>query len=93
MEITVSEYTPIRSLLNIAVTEYSTYHDQYIKIMVKDAILLAQDDKYRYSANRRMYKYSAYLSRHSVSVIRKMNPDRLSLDDYRILFEIFNQLI
>ena len=90
--IKVNEYTPIRSLLNIAVTEYATYHDQYIKIMVRDAISLSHDKTYRVVANTRMYRYSSYLSKHSVEVIRQMNPDRLSLSDYKTLFEIFSRI-
>lgn len=91
-EIRITEYTPIRSLLNIAVTEYESYHDKYIKIMVKDAIFLSENNEYRFKANRRVYKFSSYLSVNSIDIIKSMKPDHLTLDNYKTLFEIFKSL-
>ena len=87
-----NEYTPIRSLLHYAVTEYNTYQDQYIKVMVEDAIMLSQDAEYRFRANRRMFRYSSYLSLHKREVVTSMNPQHLGIDEYRVLFEIFKNL-
>ena len=90
--IKVNEFTPIRSLLYHAVADFDNYHDQYISVMVRDAIAIAADHGYKIRANRRLFRYSFYLSVHSVDVIRRMNPDRLTRDDYRALFDIFERL-
>lgn len=92
MRIVINEYTPIRSLLNIAVTEYETYHDHYIEIMVRDAISLSQNQHHKINANRRMYRYSSYLSRHCSVEIQRMDPQRLTLDNYKTLLRIFSNL-
>lgn len=90
--IKVNEYTPIRSLLYHAVNDYDNYHDQYISVMVRDAIAIAGDGGYKLRANRRMFRYSFYLSFHCIEVIRRMNPDRLTRADYQTLFDIFEHL-
>ena len=90
--IKVNEFTPIRSLLYHALTEYDNYHDEYLNIMVRDAIAISRDHGYKVMANRRMFRYSFYLSIHSANVVRRMNPDRLTREDYRVLFEIFEHL-
>lgn len=92
INITPNEYTPIRSLLHYAVTEYETYQDQYIKVMVRDALLLAEDQSYRLRADRRMIRYSLYLSQHERAVIATMNPNALGRAEYNTLFEIFQNL-
>jgi len=91
-KVKLNEYTPIRSLLYYAVNEYQHYTDQYIKIMVRDAIEMANDANSRYMVNRRMYRYSHYLSINSMTVVRRMNPEQLTIEDYRTLFEIFKKL-
>jgi hypothetical protein len=90
--IKVNEYTPIRSLLHHAAMEHEGYHDQNISDMVRDAIAIAGDVEYKIRANRRMFRYSFYLSAHCAEVVRRMNPDSLTREDYRILFEIFEHL-
>lgn len=92
MKVHISEYTPIRTLLSIAVTQYNQYHDVYLKIMVRDAICLSRDSGYRIQANRRMFRYSSYLSKHFIPQVSRMNPEHLTLDDYRLLLDIFSRL-
>lgn len=92
IHVKVNEYTPIRSLLSIAIRNFPDYHDQYIKVMVKDAIQLSRDLEYKVHANGRMYRYSSYLSTHSITIIEQMNPNHLTRDDYQCLYEIFKSL-
>lgn len=92
IHIKVNEYTPIRSLLRIAIRDYPDYQDHYIKVMVRDAIFLSKDFEYRIKANGRMYRYSSYLCAHSMAVVEQMNPDNLTRDDYKLLYEIFKSL-
>lgn len=92
IDITPNEFTPIRSLLHYAVKEFDTYQDQYIKVMVKDALLLAKDQGYLFRANRRMIRYSLYLSQHKRDVIATMNPNALGRNEYHTLLEIFRNL-
>lgn len=92
IQIRVNEYTPIRSLLKMAIRDFPTYQDQYIKVMVSDAISLSRDVEFRTRANGRMFRYSSYLSAHSMTIVGGMNPDRLTRDDYQRLYEIFELL-
>lgn len=92
INITPNEYTPIRSLLHYAVTEYETYQDQYIKVMVRDALLLAENKDYRLRADRRMIRYSLYLSQYKRDTIATMNPNALGRNEYNTLLEIFQNL-
>lgn len=92
IKIKKSEFTPIRSLLEIAVHEYETYEDQYIKIMVHDAKFMIQDSSYRFRADSRVYRYSSYLSKNNIDLISEMDPEDLGIDEYRILLAIFEAL-
>lgn len=92
IRIKVNEYTPIRSLLSIAIRDYPDYRDQYLKVMVNDAILLSRNFEYRVHANGRMYKYSSYLSAHNIAVVEHMDPNNLTREDYLCLYEIFKSL-
>lgn len=92
IQIRVNEYTPIRSLLKKAIRDFSTYQDQYIKVMVSDAISLSRDVGFRTQANGRLFRYSSYLSNHYMTVVNGMNPDSLTRDDYQRLYEIFEVL-
>lgn len=92
INISPNEYTPIRSLLHYAVTEYETYQDQYIKVMVRDALLLAENKDYRLRADRRMIRYSLYLSQYKRDTIATMNPNALGRNEYSTLLEIFQNL-
>lgn len=92
MKTIINEYTPICSLLSIAVTDYNNYHDDYIKVMVRDAISLSENMEYRFQANRRMFRYSLYLSKHSMNVVRQMNPERLTRADYQELLNLFSHV-
>lgn len=86
------EFVPIRTLLNLALKDISSYHDEYISIMVHDAQEMIRDRSYRYRANKRVYKYSSYLSVSSREVITSMNPNRLGESEYRKLLKIFEDL-
>lgn len=90
IKLKVSKYTPIQSLLNIAIKEDFSYQSVYVKTMVHDAILLSENYEYRFKANRRMFIYSSYLSKHCVSIIRSMNPDNLTIEDYKKLLSLFD---
>lgn len=92
IHITHSEYTPVRSLLHIALSEHTAYSVSRIQLIVSDAIMMAEDTRLRLKADRRVYKYSSYLSKHKGNVVRSMNPKHLSDSDLRILLEIFENL-
>lgn len=91
-KVIINEFTPIRSLLYYAVNEYVRYEDRYLRIMVKDAINMANNADNRYNVNRRLYRYSHYLSVNSIEIVRQMDPDHLNLEDYKRLLEIFEKL-
>lgn len=92
ISLTQSEYTPVRSLLHIALSEHTSYSVSRIQLIVSDAIMMAEDTRFRLKADRRVYKYSSYLSKHKVNVVRSMNPRHLSDRDLRTLLEIFENL-
>lgn len=92
MKLKVNEYTPIRSLLNIAITREVNYQDDHLSVMVSDALSLIESSENRLHVNRRMYKYSAYISKHAPGVVQGMNPAALTHEDYERLLEIFNRL-
>lgn len=87
-----NEYTPIRSLLQITIEDGVIAPDSYVRIMVSDAIQMHDDHQHRFHANSRVYRYSSYLSEHSMHVIERMEPERLSINDCRTLLEIFESL-
>lgn len=86
------EFVQIRSLLYIAVHEYSTYHDEYIKIMVHDAQEMISNRDYRFRANKRIYHYSSFLSRKCPSLIQSMKPEHLGREEYIKLLDFFEAL-
>lgn len=86
------EFTTIRNLLHIAIRQYSTYHDTYIHVMVHDAQMLISDESYRYRANKRVYEYSLFLSKHCPELVSSMKSESLGIDDYRKLLAFFDGL-
>lgn len=89
---TREEFLPIRSLLHVAIEEFATYQDEYIGIMVHDAQKMIEDSTYRYRANKRVYRYSSYISKYDRAVIKSMDVQHLTKDDYIKLLSIFEAL-
>ena len=89
---TKEDFLSIRTLLHIAVEEYSTYHDEYIAVIVRDAQLLIKDNDYRYRANKRVYRYSSFISKRARPLITSMNPNHLTKEDYIKLLSLFEEL-
>lgn len=87
-----SEYKPIVEVLELAISSFETYHDRYIKVIVKDAKLLAADPCNRRIVDRRVYSYSATLTKMSAKRLSGFNPDALTKKDFQELLAFFRSL-
>ena len=86
------EFVAMRSLLHIAITHKAEYHDEYIRIMVRDAKEMSVNHAYRYHANKKVYHCSSFLSRHNPTLLDRLNPDSMGEPEYRMLLEFFESL-
>lgn len=87
-----SEYRSIVEVLELAVSSFDTYHDKYIKVIVKDAKLLELDPRNRGIVDRRVYAYSATLSKMPKKKLSAFNPDALTRKDFQELLAYFSSL-
>lgn len=85
-------YEPICSLLDEAISENHEYQDEYIKVVVRDAKLISADDSSRYSVDREVYTYSSALSEMNTEYLMPMQPEALTIDDYKQIKEFFTSL-
>lgn len=87
-----SEFEPIRSLLDIAINDFSNYQDKYLKIIVNDAKRLATDrDQYIYSVNHKVLKYSTELSKFDREKLMAFNETNLQKKDYEEILKFFSR--
>ena len=88
-----SEYRPVVEVLEFAVASFNNYHDKYIKIIVRDAQLLVCDANNRRLVDRRVYAYSATLSKmRDKKKLCNYNPDALTKKDFQELLSFFRSL-
>lgn len=86
------EFEPIRSLLGIAINDYESYKDEFLKIIVNDAKQLATDrEQYIYSVNRRVLSYSTELSKFDRTKLMAFDADKLQKEDYEEILKFFNR--
>lgn len=88
-----SEYRPVVEVLELAVASFNKYHDKYIKIIVRDAQLLVSDANNRRLVDRRVYAYSATLSKmRDKKKLCAYNPEALTKKDFQELLSFFRSL-
>lgn len=87
-----SEYSSIVEVLELAVSSFNTYHDRYVKVIVKDAKLLMEDPHNRMIVDRRVYAYSATLTKMPAKKLKEFNPDALTRKDFQELLDFFRSL-
>lgn len=87
-----AEYQSIVGVLEMAISRFDTYHDTFIKIIVKDAQLLGRDRNNRSIVDRRVYMYSASLSRMAPQVLNSFNPNALTKKDFLEILSFFRSL-
>ena len=88
-----SEYWPVVEVLELAVAGFDNYDDKYIKIIVRDAQLLVIDAENRRLVDRRVYAYSATLSKmRDKKRLYAFNPDALTKKDFQELLSYFSSL-
>lgn len=83
------DYAPIRSLLQVAIENKDANSVEFIKIVVRDAQRLVRNEDSRYTVDRRLYVFSSELSRLERSRLEAMNPDRLTLNNLRMMLKFF----
>ena len=89
----LSEYKPVVEVLELAVARFDNYHDKYIKIIVRDAQLLVSDANNRRLVDRRVYAYSATLSKmQDKKRLCAYNPNALTKKDFQDLLSFFSSL-
>ena len=88
-----SEYRPVVEVLELAIASFGNYHDKYIKIIVRDAQLLVSDANNRRLVDRRVYVYSATLSKmRDKKKLCSYNPEALTKKDFQELLSFFRSL-
>ena len=89
----LSEYRAVVEVLELAVASFDTYNDKYIKIIVRDAQLLVADANNKRYVDRRVYSYSATLSKMlDKKRLCSYNPEALSKQDFKDLLAFFSSL-
>lgn len=90
MRLSKREFEPIIQLLDIAINDYSHYEDVLLRIIVRDARLLANDkQRYFYTVDRKMLRYSRELTKLDRNKLMKMDCDNLQVRDYKQLYSFF----
>lgn len=84
------EFLPVIQLLDIAIHDYTRYDDVALKIIVRDARLLAADkNKNLYIVDRGMLRYSRELSKLDRNKLMSMDYDNLQVEDYQYIYNFF----
>lgn len=86
------EDDPIIGFLNVAVHDYATYRDKYVKVIVRDALILREHPERRFEVTTEVFRYSSLLSEEKQHILNRLNPDNLGLKDYRTLLDFFESL-
>ena len=77
------EFEPVIQLLDIAINDYSHYEDNLLRIIVRDAKLLANDkQRYFYTVDRKLLLYSRELTKFDRKKLMAMDSDNLQVTDY-----------
>lgn len=88
-----SEYSPVIEVLELAVASFETYNDKYISIIVRDAQLLVEDVNNKRFVDRRVYAYSATLSKmRDKKRLCTYDPRALTKNDLKELLSFFCSL-
>lgn len=86
------DFDSIRYLLDTAISEFESYQDEYVRIIVHDAKQLAVDrDRYLYSVNRTVVRYSLELSKYDKRRLMALDADNLQKNDYEELLKFFER--
>lgn len=87
-----SEFDSVRYLLHTAISEYETYQDEYLRIIVRDAKQLAVDrERYLYTVNRTVVRFSLELSKFDRRRLMAFDADNLQKNDYKEILKFFNR--
>ena len=79
-------------LLNIAIDNFDNYNDIFLRVIVRDAKLLASDcNRYIYSIDRRVLRFSSELSLYDREKLMLMDEDNLRKDDYQHIYNFFKR--
>lgn len=88
----LSEYRAVVEVLELAVASFETYNDKYISIIVRDAQLLVEDVNNKRYVDRRVYAYSATLSKMQKKRLCSYNSEALTKNDLKELLVFFSSL-
>ena len=86
------EYEEVISLLKVAIEHHSTYHDRYLKIIVRDAQLIKRHPERMQEISCEFKTYSIALSGSTNEQVAGMDPNSLSKDNLQTLLDIFGSL-
>ncbi len=83
------DFTSIRILLKMSIEESERSYSSYISRIVRDAKAVLQSPSNISMIDRELYYYSMYLRDRGRDWIEKVNPDKLTEEDYKKMLEVF----
>ncbi len=86
-----SEFSSIMELLMVAINNYEQYEDTFIRIIVKDAKIIANERTYCDKVNRRVFLYSSELSKFDRRQLLSMDENNLQKTDYESILSFFKK--
>lgn len=83
------DFTCIRLLLQQSLISKIVEFDDYISCIVRDAKAVAESSSNIATINRDLYYYSVYLGEKGKSWILDVNPNNISVEDYKKILKVF----
>ena len=83
------DFTSIRILLQVSISEKEFVYREYISNIVRDAKLILQSPSNITTIDRDLFEYSVFLRDRGGDWINQLNPDNLKEEDIKKMLEVF----
>lgn len=83
------DFTSIRILLQVSISEEEFVYREYISKIVRDAKLILQSPSNITTIDRDVFEYSVFLRDRGGDWIGQLNPDSLEEEDIKKMLEVF----
>lgn len=85
------DFSAIKTLLRLAISQGDKYRDTYIKIIVSDAKKLKEDSNNIRTINRDMFDYSVYLQKNGENILDQIDSEHLDTASLKKILTVFEQ--
>ena len=83
------DFTSIRILLQVSISEEELIYREYISKIIRDAKLIIQSPSNITKIDRDLFEYSVFLRDRGGDWIDQLNPDSLREEDIKRMLEVF----